>query len=43
MKGVATLAVAVLLAIREPAAEEAGHGAFYALLLGSVLGMTLIA
>jgi NADH-quinone oxidoreductase subunit N len=36
-------AVAVVLAIREPAAEEAGHGAFYSLLLGSVLGMTLIA
>jgi NADH-quinone oxidoreductase subunit N len=36
-------AVAVLLSIREPAAEEAGHGAFYSLLLGSVLGMTLIA
>ena len=36
-------AIVVLLAIREPAAEEAGHGAFYALLLGSVLGMTLIA
>jgi NADH-quinone oxidoreductase subunit N len=36
-------AIAVLLAIREPAAEEAGHGAFYSLLLGSVLGMTLIA
>ena len=35
-------AVAVLLAIREPAADEAGHGAFYALLLGSVLGMTVI-
>jgi NADH-quinone oxidoreductase subunit N len=35
--------IAVLLSIREPAAEEAGHGAFYALLLGSVLGMTLIA
>ena len=34
--------VAVLLAILEPAAEEAGFGAFYALLLGSVLGMTLI-
>ena len=33
----------MLLSIREPAAEEAGHGAFYALLLGSVLGMTLIA
>ena len=36
-------AIAVLLSIREPAAEEAGHGAFYSLLLGSVLGMTLIA
>jgi NADH-quinone oxidoreductase subunit N len=36
-------AIVVLLAIREPAAEEAGFGAFYALLLGSVLGMTLIA
>jgi NADH-quinone oxidoreductase subunit N len=36
-------AVAVVLSIREPAAEEAGHGAFYSLLLGSVLGMTLIA
>jgi NADH-quinone oxidoreductase subunit N len=35
--------IAVVLAIREPAAEEAGFGAFYALLLGSVLGMTLIA
>ncbi|MGH2955943.1 MAG: NADH-quinone oxidoreductase subunit N [Solirubrobacterales bacterium] len=36
-------AVVVFLSIREPAAEEAGHGAFYALLLGSVLGMTLLA
>jgi NADH-quinone oxidoreductase subunit N len=36
-------AVAALLSIREEAAEEAGHGAFYTLLLGSVLGMTLIA
>jgi NADH-quinone oxidoreductase subunit N len=36
-------AIAVLLSIREPAAEEAGHGAFYSLLLGSVLGMVLIA
>ena len=36
-------AVAVVLSIREPAAEEAGFGAFYSLLLGSVLGMTLIA
>ncbi len=36
-------AVCVVLSIREPAAEDAGHGAFYALLLGSVLGMTLLA
>jgi NADH-quinone oxidoreductase subunit N len=36
-------AVVVLLSVREPAGEEAGHGAFYTLLLGSVLGMTLIA
>jgi NADH-quinone oxidoreductase subunit N len=36
-------AVTTVLAVREPAAEGAGHGAFYALLLGSVLGMTLIA
>src|SRR5262245_29430906 len=35
-------AVAVVLSLREPAAEEAGHGACYTLLLGSVLGMTLI-
>jgi NADH-quinone oxidoreductase subunit N len=35
-------AIAAFLSIREPAAEEAGHGAFYSLLLGSVLGMTLI-
>ena len=36
-------AVVVVMSIREPAAEEAGLGAFYGLLLGSVLGMTLIA
>jgi NADH-quinone oxidoreductase subunit N len=36
-------AAAVVFAVREPAAEEAGHGAFLSLLLGSVLGMTLIA
>jgi NADH-quinone oxidoreductase subunit N len=36
-------ALAVLLSIREPAADEAGHSAFFTLLLGSVLGMTLIA
>src|SRR5262245_25625606 len=35
-------AVTVFLSIREPAADEAGHGAFNSLLLGSVLGMTLI-
>ncbi|MDP9227778.1 MAG: NADH-quinone oxidoreductase subunit N, partial [Actinomycetota bacterium] len=42
---IATLAAAVtvILSVREPAAEDAGHGAFYALLLGSVLGMTLLA
>ena len=39
----AAAAVAVVLSIREPAADEAGHGAFYTLLLGSVLGMTMIA
>ncbi|MBS1844850.1 MAG: NADH-quinone oxidoreductase subunit N [Actinobacteria bacterium] len=33
----------VLLSIRERAAEEAGHGEYYALLLGSVLGMVLLA
>jgi NADH-quinone oxidoreductase subunit N len=36
-------AVVVVLSIREPAAEEATHGAFYSLLLGSVLGMVLLA
>jgi NADH-quinone oxidoreductase subunit N len=36
-------AVAVALSIREPAAEQAELGAFYALLLGSVLGMVLLA
>ena len=35
--------VATLLSIREPAAEDAGIGAFYALLIGSVLGMTILA
>jgi NADH-quinone oxidoreductase subunit N len=39
----AAAAVATMLAIREPAAEEAGHGAFFALLLSSVLGMTILA
>ena len=36
-------AATVLLSIREPAAEEAGNGEYHALLLGSVLGMTLLA
>lgn len=36
-------AVATLLSIREPAAEDAGLGAFYALLIGSVLGMAILA
>ena len=36
-------AVCALLAIREPAAEDAGQGAFGALLLGSVLGMVILA
>ena len=36
-------AVCVLLSIREPAAERSGHGEFYSLLLGSVLGMVLLA
>jgi NADH-quinone oxidoreductase subunit N len=42
---ISTLAAAVVtvLSIREPAAEEANHGAFYSLLLSSVLGMTLLA
>jgi NADH-quinone oxidoreductase subunit N len=35
-------AVATILAMREPAAEDAGQGAFGALLLGSVLGMVLL-
>ena len=35
-------AVTVILSVREPAAEGAGHGAFYALLLGSVLGMAIL-
>jgi NADH-quinone oxidoreductase subunit N len=36
-------AVCTVLSIREPAAEDAGHGAFYSLLLGSVLGMVILA
>jgi NADH-quinone oxidoreductase subunit N len=36
-------AACVLLSIREPAAAQAGSGEYHALLLGSVLGMTLLA
>jgi NADH-quinone oxidoreductase subunit N len=36
-------AVTVVLSMREDAAEKAGLGAFYALLLGSVLGMAILA
>ncbi len=38
-----TAAFAVLFSIREPAAEQAGRGEYHALLLGSVLGMVLLA
>jgi NADH-quinone oxidoreductase subunit N len=38
-----TAAACVLLSVREPAAAEAGSGEYHALLLGSVLGMTLLA
>ncbi len=38
-----TAAFCVLLSIRERATEEAGSGEYHALLLGSVLGMTLLA
>jgi NADH-quinone oxidoreductase subunit N len=38
-----TAAMAILLSIREVAAEEAGHGEYGGLLLGSVLGMVLLA
>jgi NADH-quinone oxidoreductase subunit N len=40
---IAAAAFAVFLSIREPAAEQAGGGEYHALLLGSVLGMTLLA
>jgi NADH-quinone oxidoreductase subunit N len=39
----AAAAFAVLLSLREPAAEQAGSGEYHALLLGSVLGMVLLA
>ena len=38
-----TAAFCVLLSIREPAVEEAGSGEYHALLIGSVLGMVLLA
>jgi NADH-quinone oxidoreductase subunit N len=38
-----TAAFAVLFSIGEPAADQAGSGEYHALLLGSVLGMTLLA
>jgi len=40
---VLTAAFAVLFSIREPASEQAGSGEYHALLLGSVLGMVLLA
>jgi NADH-quinone oxidoreductase subunit N len=40
---IAAAAFAVLLSTREPAAEQAGSGEYHALLLGSVLGMVLLA
>jgi NADH-quinone oxidoreductase subunit N len=38
-----TAAFAVLFSLREPAAEQVGSGEYHALLLGSVLGMVLLA
>ena len=38
-----TAAFAVLLSTREPAVDEAGSGEYHALLIGSVLGMVLLA
>jgi NADH-quinone oxidoreductase subunit N len=38
-----TASFAVLFSIREPAAEQVGSGEYHALLLGSVLGMVLLA
>ncbi|MGE5282544.1 MAG: NADH-quinone oxidoreductase subunit N [Chloroflexota bacterium] len=40
---VLTAAFAVLFSVGEPAAENAGRGEYHALLLGSVLGMVLLA
>jgi len=38
-----TASFAVLFSVREPASEQAGSGEYHALLLGSVLGMVLLA
>jgi NADH-quinone oxidoreductase subunit N len=38
-----TASFAVLFSIREPAAEQAGSGEYHALLIGSVLGIVLLA
>jgi NADH-quinone oxidoreductase subunit N len=35
--------VAIALSLREPATDEAGHGEFYSLLLGSITGMVVLA
>jgi NADH-quinone oxidoreductase subunit N len=40
---IAAAAFAVFLSLREPAAAQAGSGEYHALLLGSVLGMVLLA
>jgi NADH-quinone oxidoreductase subunit N len=40
---IAAAAFTLLLSIREPAVEQAGSGEYHALLLGSVLGMSLLA
>ncbi|HVS99960.1 MAG TPA: NADH-quinone oxidoreductase subunit N [Solirubrobacterales bacterium] len=39
---IATAFTTILLSIRERAADEAGRGEYYALLIGSVLGMVLL-
>src|ERR1700742_3177286 len=40
---IASAFATILLSVRERAADEAGHGEYYALLIGSVLGMVLLA
>ncbi|HEY4778995.1 MAG TPA: NADH-quinone oxidoreductase subunit N [Solirubrobacterales bacterium] len=37
-----TAGFCVLISVHEPAVEEAGHGEYHALLIGSVLGMVLL-